>query len=169
MGDLGRTAIGLASARSAVWPMLRRTRYRLLAAIKQHPLDADILDPVVDALAAAEAALIGRDHELKRRRGRGPRPVPAAPTAERALRDRIRDLEDAARDRERALALAIHELRTPLSPVFLIVHRLLEELPGRDDDAVPVRSLRPRLESVAHRLDELTARLDRLLAPPPPP
>ncbi len=163
MTSLRRPAVVLASARHAIWPMLRRTRYRLLTLARDNPLDADILGPVVDALADAEAALIGRDPELKRRRGRGPRMADEPIASEEALRQQIRTLERDLREREECLAIVAHDLRQPLAPVLLMASRLSEEVRRRDVETLPIAWLRPRVETISRRLEDFLARLNRLL------
>ncbi len=148
-----------------VWPLLRRTRYRLLTAIKENPLQEEALGPVIEAMAAAESALIAGDSTLKPRRGRGPRltssPDPDDDDQQTALRARIRELEQELRQREEHLAMVAHDLRTPLSPVMLLVDRISEE--ARGTDAIPSAWLQPRIHGIAHRLDQFVAMLNRLL------
>jgi signal transduction histidine kinase len=153
----------LAGARNAFWPLLRRTRYRLLNMLRTNPLDADIIDPVVEALANAEAALIGRDQDLKPRRGRGPRVTEAPPSSDDTLRARIRELERELSQREEHIAMIAHDLRNPLSPVLLMANRMMEEAHRRDVDSVSLEWLRPRAESLNQRLGEFVGRLNRLL------
>lgn len=163
MTSLRRPAVVLASARNAIWPLLRRTRYRLLTAVRDNPLDADTLGPVVDALADAEATLIGRDPELKRRRGRGPRMADEPVGSEEALRQQIRKLERELREREEYLAIVAHDLRNPLAPVLLMANRLSEEVRRRDVETLPITWLRPRVETISKRLEDFLSRLNRLL------
>ncbi len=163
MPSVTRPSVVLASVRNALWPLLRRTRYRVLASLRDNPLDADVLEPVIDVLADAEAALIGRDAGLKRRKGRGPRAGDETPVPEAALRQQIRALERQLREREEYLAIVAHELRNPLAPVLLMAHRLQEEVQRGDVDALPTAWLRPRVETVSKRLEGFLSRLNRLL------
>jgi signal transduction histidine kinase len=134
----------------------------LLTALKENPLQEPVLGPVIDAMAAAESALIARDSSLKPRRGRGPRLVGTEPNGDDdALRARIRELEQELRVREEHLAMVAHDLRSPLSPVLLLVDRIKDE--AATAEMVPAAWLAPRIDGVAHRLDQFVAMLNRLL------
>jgi signal transduction histidine kinase len=150
------TAVRDASTARAAWAFLRRTRHRVTGLLREDPLHEDVLAPVVEALALAEHALIERDPDLPLRRGRGPRPgTDSPPSAERALRERIAELEAAVRLREEHLAIVAHDLRGPISPVLLLVQRVREEMDGHP--------LRARIDAISVRLDQFVAKLHRLL------
>lgn len=143
--------------------VLRRTRHRLLAAQRDDPTAADTLGAVIEALAAAEMELIARDPELPRRRGRGPRGGAPPPSGDQVLHDRIRVLEQDVRTRDDHLAIVAHDLRNPLTPMFLNVQRLLDDVTAAPGDTVPLAWLRPRVEAIGQRLQQFVGRLNRLL------
>lgn len=147
----------------ALWMVLRRTRHKLLAAAREDPLTAETVGPVIDALANAEMELIAHDPELPRRRGRGPRVAAVAATPEDGLRERIRELEREVRAREEQLAIVAHELRNPLTPVFLLVQRLRDELATLDGASVPLDWLHARFDAIADRFDQFVGKLNHLL------
>lgn len=147
----------------AIWGYLRRTRQRLVAATRTNPVHAGRLGPVIEALASAEAALIEEDPELPFRRGRGPRAVtvPGNGGAE-ALSHRIEELERAVRQREEHIAIVTHDIREPLSPVLLMVRRLLEDVTEKGA-SFALATLAPRVQSISSRLDQFVRMLNRLL------
>jgi signal transduction histidine kinase len=127
-------------------------------------MQTGILGPVIDALATAETTLIGRDPDLPVRRGRGPRLAAVDPSpAERPLIERIRDLEHQVRVRAEHIAIVAHDLRSPMTPVLLLVRRLLEDLGDAGDATVPARGLQPKVDAISRRLDQFVTRLHQLL------
>lgn len=86
---------------------------------------------------------------------------------EQALRERLR-AEEAARaleQRDEFIAVAAHELRTPLAALVLKVQGVTRALhtAGPDDSAAPVSTLVARLEGALRQLERLTALVERLL------
>ena len=80
------------------------------------------------------------------------------------LAARVTELEEALGARDDLIRLVGHELRNPLSPVFLQAHHLMAEVrrmagPG----AVSTEWLIPRLELFLRGLDRLLDRLNRLM------
>lgn len=77
----------------------------------------------------------------------------------------IRQLEEAIAARDDLISLIGHELRNPLSPVFLQACHLLTEVKKKQEDggAVPAEWLTPRLELFLRGLDRLLDRLNRLM------
>jgi signal transduction histidine kinase len=148
----------------AVWSFLRRTRHRVVAAIRENPLQEAVLAPVIEALAVAEGALIEQDPDLPVRRGRGPRlgsPVPTA--AEGPLLEKIHALEHAVRVREEHIAIVAHDLRSPMTPVLLLVRRLLEDLEEAGAETVAARAIWAKVDAISHRLEQFVGKLHRLL------
>jgi signal transduction histidine kinase len=133
-----------------------------MASVRENPLHAPILAPVIEALAVAELAMIEQDPNLPFRRGRGPRGAPPPPESAKVI-ERIAALEHAVRVREEHLAIIAHDLRGPLSPVLLLVRRLRDDLTAAGRQAVAAFPLLMRVEAVSHRLDQFVDKLHRLL------
>lgn len=89
---------------------------------------------------------------------------PRAPELERQLERQIAALEEAVTARDDLIGLIGHELRNPLSPVFLQAYHLLTEVkrkaPGQSVDR---EWLTPRLELFLRGLERLLDRLNRLM------
>lgn len=78
------------------------------------------------------------------------------------LRRRIAELERAVAVRDEVIATLGHELRNPLSPVYLQLGHLIDTLD--EGDAAPDRAwLLGRLEGLRTRFESFLATLDRLL------
>jgi len=79
------------------------------------------------------------------------------------LNARIAELERAVVARDDLVALVGHELRNPLSPVFLQAYHLLAEVRKSKTGVVTTEWLLPRLELFLRGLDRLLERLNRLM------
>ena len=79
------------------------------------------------------------------------------------LRRRIRDLEADVRARDDFISTLGHELRNPLSPIFLQTQHLLDQVRSAKDGVVSSQWLAPRLETFMQRLKRMLTTLDRLL------
>jgi signal transduction histidine kinase len=88
----------------------------------------------------------------------------AAPPSISALAERIEALEEAVAARDDLIGLIGHELRNPLSPVFLQAYHVLAEVkrkaPGQSVDR---EWITPRLETFLRGLERLLDRLNRLM------
>jgi len=147
----------------ALWAFLRRTRHRIAAVSREEPLRHAVLAPVIEALATAEAALLSEDPDLPMRRGRGPRAATSVtPPGLDSLRARIDELERAVRVREEHIAIVAHDLRGPLSPVLLLLGRLIDDVKGKAGAIAP-EMLAPRLDAIAARLEQFVDKLHVLL------
>ena len=80
-----------------------------------------------------------------------------------ALREQIAELTRALALRDEVIATIGHELRNPLSPLFLQLSRLIEEVRGGEVARRGDVWLAGQLEVAMARLDGLLATLDRLL------
>lgn len=78
------------------------------------------------------------------------------------LCDRVAELEEAVRARDDLLATVAHELRNPVSPMYLQVQHLADAV-DQGQDPVSVQWLTPRLQSLSRRMRRYMAALDRLL------
>jgi signal transduction histidine kinase len=130
----------------------------LLAAVEdaktrlgREPLDAAAREAVLGAIAAAEVAL--RQHAAT---------DSLAKTREEALRAQIGALQDAVAARDEFISIVGHELRNPLSAIFLQIKHLLDSS-RRNPAAVTADWLSPRLESADRRLQRFLSILNRLL------
>jgi signal transduction histidine kinase len=101
---------------------------------------------------------------------RPPAPPPALDVEENGevsqlaeLSRRIAELERAIGARDRLLGLVGHELRNPLSPVFLQAYHLMAQVKKATSGTVPTDWLMPRLELFVRALDRLLERLNRLM------
>ncbi len=143
----------------AVWTFLRRTRQRLTKLVQDIPAATPRVVPVLEAMVAAETAMLAEDPDLLlRKSGRGPASVDVVDDTSQ-LAKRIEDLETAVRLREEQIAIVAHDLRGPLSPMMLLVHRLKEEV----SSGVPIDHLKSRVEAISHRLDAFVHQLNALL------
>jgi signal transduction histidine kinase len=80
-----------------------------------------------------------------------------------ALQRRIEELEAAIRIRDEFLSVVGHELRNPVAPVLLDVHRLLTLAGKAEGGTVAVEVLRPRLLAFETRLRRFVDTLNRIL------
>ncbi|HWB76099.1 MAG TPA: HAMP domain-containing sensor histidine kinase [Nannocystaceae bacterium] len=88
----------------------------------------------------------------------------ASTTAERiaALERELDELRASTVARDEFLSIVAHELRNPVSPIYMQVQTMMLKL--RDDPAaIDAEWLRPRLDGFAERLDRFLAALDRIL------
>lgn len=79
------------------------------------------------------------------------------------LHRQIAELEAAVAEREELIGLVGHELRNPLSPVFLQAYHLMAEVKKVTSGVVSTAWLVPRLELFLRGLDRLLDRLNRLM------
>jgi signal transduction histidine kinase len=79
------------------------------------------------------------------------------------LLDRIRALEHQVRVREEHIAIVAHDLRSPMTPVLLLVRRLLEDLADAGNGTFPARVMWTKVEAISHRLEQFVSKLHRLL------
>jgi len=143
-----------------VWTFLRRTRERLVGIAREVPDAGGRVIPVIHAIVGAEAAMLATDPNLPLRAARG-----TAPDVEvvQTLAMRIEALETAVRIREEHVAIVAHDLRGPLSPLMLLIHRLQEEVSNTDQPYLSTAELRPRVDAITHRLDLFIEQLNSLL------
>lgn len=79
-------------------------------------------------------------------------------------RSRIAELEEALAARDDLIRLIGHELRNPLSPVYLQACHLIAEMRRRGEDGVfEAAWLAPRLERMQRGLERLLQRLNRIM------
>ncbi len=79
------------------------------------------------------------------------------------LERRLADLERAIGSRDELIGLVGHELRNPLSPVFLQAYHLMAEVRKAKTGMVSAEWLIPRLDLFLRGLDRLLERLNRLM------
>ncbi len=79
------------------------------------------------------------------------------------LRARVRTLEAELRARDEFIIAAAHELRNPISPLVLHVHRLQSAAQQARDGAVPAGWLGEQLDAFARRLGRFMSALNRIL------
>ncbi|HKE19100.1 MAG TPA: HAMP domain-containing sensor histidine kinase [Kofleriaceae bacterium] len=79
------------------------------------------------------------------------------------LERRIAELERALATRDELIGVVGHELRNPLSPVFLQAYHLMAELRKTKTGTVSTEWLVPRFELFVRGLDRLLERLNRLM------
>ena len=80
-----------------------------------------------------------------------------------ALSKHIAELEDALRARDEFISTVGHELKNPLSPVFMHAEQLLTIARGAPGGLVPTEQILPRIESFTHRFRKFIQTLNRLL------
>jgi signal transduction histidine kinase len=85
----------------------------------------------------------------------------ASPSAD--LERRVAELERTLAARDDVIGLIGHELRNPLSPVFLQAYHLLAEVRKARSGEVSAEWLAPRMELFVRGLDRLLERLNRLM------
>lgn len=91
-----------------------------------------------------------------------PRPTPP-PRAEQALLEELRELERAVAARDEFISTIGHELRNPISPIYLQVGHLLDTVRATGAGPIDAAWLGPRLEALHGRLRSFLGTLDRLL------
>ncbi len=79
------------------------------------------------------------------------------------LERRIAELERSIGSRDELIGLVGHELRNPLSPVFLQAYHLMAEVRKAKSGTVSAEWLIPRLDLFLRGLDRLLERLNRLM------
>lgn len=105
------------------------------------------LAPALDAMERAERSLL----------------APCDTVVEEAdLATRVQALENAVLSRDEFISVVSHELRNPLSPLFLQLRQLID-VAQQTPAAVTAEWLVPRLEIFGRRLDRLLVSLNRLL------
>lgn len=105
------------------------------------------LAPALDAMERAERSLLASCDTVD-------------DTAD--LATRVQALENAVLSRDEFISVVSHELRNPLSPLFLHLRQLID-VAQQTPDAVNAEWLVPRLEIFGRRLDRLLVSLNRLL------
>lgn len=80
-----------------------------------------------------------------------------------ALHQRIAELEAAVRARDEFICTVGHELRNPLSPLFLQAELLLAKARNAPEGMVESACVVPRLEAFSQRLQRFVLTLDRIL------
>lgn len=134
-----------------------------------------ILDPVADALRTARAALAEVVHDSDLRRVIAPaleamsraEAVFAAVAAREQrvaeLEQRIRELEQALAAHDEFLSTLGHELRNPLSPIFMQAQYLLDTARHSEGRSLSTDWLIPRLEVFCRRLRSFLEMLNRIM------
>jgi signal transduction histidine kinase len=140
--------------RQRIAAAVRDARSRLEAALTGEPSERAILTPALQALITAEAALTEA----------GDDPISSAvePPAE-DLRRRITKLEQALQARDEFISTVGHELKNPLSPVFIHAEQILKGAREAPGGVVTTEWLIPRLESFTHRFRRFLQTLNRIL------
>ena len=94
-------------------------------------------------------------------------PVPPDTASDEAsadhLRRRIAELENAVAARDELISLIGHELRNPLSPVFLQAHHMMAEVQKAAGGQMAADWLAPRFELFLRGIDRLLDRLNRVM------
>lgn len=92
-------------------------------------------------------------------------PDGVAAAAERieVLERRVQELEAEVRARDEFLSVVGHELRNPVAPVLLDVHRLIAMARKAGDGGVPAEQLLGRLDAFEQRLRRFVGTLNRIL------
>ena len=116
--------------------------------LSRQPLDPSARNAALNAIAAAEAAIRGRESLGSAR--------------ERDLREQIAGLQDAVSARDEFISIVGHELRNPLSAIYLQVKHLLD-ITRKTPASVTADWLAPRLEVADRRLQRFLSTLNRLL------
>jgi signal transduction histidine kinase len=111
-----------------------------------------VLAPVLESIRAAEAALLGP------RVAAGNTPEP-----EGATHARIRELEHMLRAYDEFLSTLGHELRNPLSPLFMQAQYLLDTARTAEGGVVSTAWLTPRLQTFCRRLQKFVGTLERIM------
>lgn len=141
------------SASATLAAALQEARIRLEKALKAAPGGNSILAPVLTALATAEVScltlkqsnLTPEDVELEQ------------------LKLRVRELELAIQARDEFIATLGHELRNPLSPVYLQVQQLLQIVGRARGSTISADLLLPKIEQFAQRFQRFLQTLNRIL------
>lgn len=125
-----------------------RTARAALAGARDASEFQRVIAPALDAMERAEAALV------------------AAPPKEQnveALEQRIRELEQALAAHDEFLSTLGHELRNPLSPIFMQAQYLLDSARHAESRVVFTDWLIPRLEVFCRRLRGFLEMLNRIM------
>jgi signal transduction histidine kinase len=88
---------------------------------------------------------------------------PVTPNEVERLRRQVAELGRAVAARDEVLANLGHELRNPLSPLFLQLARLVEAASSEEPAAAPREWMAQQLQAAMARLQSLTTTLDRFL------
>lgn len=89
--------------------------------------------------------------------------IPESRDTPEGLRKRIAELEAELVARDQFIAAIGHELRNPVSPVFLHLERLANAARQAKEGGVPASWLLPQLDAFSHRLQKFILVLDRIL------
>lgn len=130
---------------------LRGARVALADALRTNELQR-VSGPALEAIGRAEAAL--------RDRIEGGLPKPEAVPA---LEQRIRELEESLAAHDEFLSTLGHELRNPLSPIFMQAQYLLDAAHHAETRAISTDWLIPRLEVFCRRLRKFLEMLNRIM------
>ena len=103
-----------------------------------------------------------RAHKQAARTTRMPHVPPPAPSPLSA-EERIRALEDAVRARDEFISTLGHELRNPLSPIFLQLHVLRDRLRASADGMVRASEIQGGVDGVLRRCKRLLDTMNRIL------
>jgi signal transduction histidine kinase len=152
------TSSGVSNDRTVT--AIREARSRLSAALAANPSQQAVLAPVLQALAAAESKAAGADGASAASAGAD---AASAALPESALREQIAKLEEALRARDEFISTVGHELKNPLSPVFMHAEQLLTIARAAPDGLVPADQILPRIESFTHRFRKFLQTLNRIL------
>lgn len=124
-----------------------RTARAALAGVRDTSDLQRVLAPALDAMGRAEAALVG-----------------AAPKEKvGALEQRMREVEQALAAHDEFLSTLGHELRNPLSPIFMQAQYLLDAARHAESRTVSTDWLIPRLEVFCRRLRRFLEMLNRIM------
>jgi signal transduction histidine kinase len=116
--------------------------------------ESSILNSVFDAIARAEAVLESGD---------GGAAISSRRSVQHALEQRVAELESAVQARDEFLSTLGHELRNPLSPIFMQAQYLLDVVRSAEGRPISTDWLAARLETFCRRLHKLLDTLNRIM------
>jgi signal transduction histidine kinase len=123
-----------------------RTARAALAGVRDTSDLQRVLAPALDAMGRAEAALLASKEQKVG-----------------ALEQRVRELEHALTAHDEFLSTLGHELRNPLSPIFMQAQYLLDAARHAESRTVSTDWLIPRLEVFCRRLRGFLEMLNRIM------
>ena len=123
-----------------------RTARAALAGVRDTSDLQRVLAPALDAMGRAEAALLASKEQKVG-----------------ALEQRVRELEHALNAHDEFLSTLGHELRNPLSPIFMQAQYLLDAARHAESRTVSTDWLAPRLEVFCRRLRGFLEMLNRIM------
>jgi signal transduction histidine kinase len=157
------------------WSMPKFSAPAALAVLKETELDLPFIivsgtvgeDTAVDAMRSGAHDYLLKDRLTRlvpavERGLRECKERAALRLAEHALRVSEAHLRDALRARDEFLAIASHELKTPLTSLSFEVQSA-QRLLGRNEPAVPVETMEAKLGRVSFQVTRLTALINNLL------